>query len=351
MLYNIFKFLKSKRGIYSIALFLSLIITIFALRHKAQVEALPQQEIIVSAKTITPEEKTIFLSAYGTTIANSEITIKANLAGKLTKKHYQKGDFVNVGADLFSLASLEYSSIIEKAQLNLAHLEESYAKLKQNPKALPNELKISEKAVENARQQLKNASSYTNINILRAPFTGKINDILVEEGDSVKAGDPVAKIIQISPSKVLINLPEKFINDIKLNDQIYLEILNKQNLTATISYISSSIDDVTKTFAIEAIIKDETFPIGATVTASLPLSKALSYKITRSALTIDSNSNIGILHIDKDNKAQFLAAIIIEDNQDNLWIKCDSQAPLRVITNGSGFVTPGTTVTAQEEND
>src|SRR3990167_1813191 len=120
MLQCIIEFLKSKRAKYSTTLFLLLIIAIFFLNHKASVETYSQKEIIVSSKTITPEEKTIYLSAYGTTIANSEITLKASLAGRLIKKYYLKGDIVKEGADLFSFASLEYSTIIEKSRLNLS---------------------------------------------------------------------------------------------------------------------------------------------------------------------------------------------------------------------------------------
>lgn len=350
MLNYIIQFLKSKRGIYSITLFLVIVI-IIAIRHKAPVTTLPQKEIIVAAKTITPEERIIYLSAYGNTIANSEITIKANSPGKLIKKYQQKGDLVTDGADLFSFTSLEYSTIIKKAELNLLNLEQQYKNLKEDKKSSPKEIFQLKEAIQLAKQKLKNVSSYTNYAIIRAPFAGKIDNIYIQEGDTVKAGDIIAKIIQINPTKVILNIPEKFINDIQLNDQIFLEVFHKQKITATINYISSSIDTNSKTFAIEALIKDEAFPVGSTVIAEIPIKKVLSYKVSRSALTIDRNNNLGILYLDHENKAQFLASEVVEDNQENLWIRCNSTNPLKIIVNGSGFVVPGTKVKSQEEND
>ncbi len=276
MLDNIIKIFKSKRSKYAIVILLLLLITIIFTKNKAPIANQAQKEIVVSTKTIIPKEKTIYLSAYGLTTANSEIALKTSFPGRLIKKHYQKGSFVIEGTDLFSFVSLEYSTIIEKAQLNLTKLEQEHLKLIQDPKTTPNKRALSEKSIILAKQKLTHVSSYTNIASIRAPFTGKINDIFIEEGDIVKSGDIIARIIQVNPTKVQINIPEKFINDIKLNDQIYLEILNKQKLVAIINYISASIDVTTRTFAIEALIKDEGFPVGATVSAEIPLKKLLA---------------------------------------------------------------------------
>lgn len=73
--------------------------------------------------------------------------------------------------------------------------------------------KASEKQVESARNQV----SYSN---LKAPFSGVITAINVEENELIPSGNPIATISAVDKPEISVGIPEVFISKVKKNQVV-----------------------------------------------------------------------------------------------------------------------------------
>ena len=87
------------------------------------------------------------------------------------------------------------------------------------------------------------------------PFDSTIEDSFVELGDYVKKGDKIAKIVDLDPIFIKINVTENDISNLKLNQKTKIIIADK-SYQGAISYISKTSDPLTRNFKVEIQINN-----------------------------------------------------------------------------------------------
>lgn len=87
---------------------------------------------------------------------------------------------------------------------------------------------------------------------VRAPFTGTIDNLLIQTGQAVAPGMPLAKIVSLGNLKVTADVSEQYISMIKIGTVVNIEIpaLNKI-IQGKVARISNSINPSNRTFAVE----------------------------------------------------------------------------------------------------
>jgi multidrug efflux system membrane fusion protein len=88
---------------------------------------------------------------------------------------------------------------------------------------------------------------------IKAPISGKLHHLPVEEGSYVRSGDHVARIVDLDPAKVVVEVSEQDIRYLRLGDkgQVIIDQRRRQAVSGTISYIAALADDVTRTTRVE----------------------------------------------------------------------------------------------------
>ena len=87
------------------------------------------------------------------------------------------------------------------------------------------------------------------------PFDSLIEDSFVELGDYVKKGDPIAKIVDLDPIFVSMNVTEKEINKLKKN-QIAEVFISGNKYNGVINYISKVADLQTRNFRVQVKVEN-----------------------------------------------------------------------------------------------
>lgn len=250
------------------------------------------------------------LELTGTLEGQEEILISSELDGKVANMHIDLGSYVKKDDKLFSLDNRELSwkvdqakAILRSAELALGKageptgsndihpgVRDAYAALEKakidfertqkllqdgiipqqeydKTKALYDQtlarwessiaqVEVYRTNVTQARASLELAQKQLDDSIISSPLSGSIKERLVSSGEYVKKGQPVARIIQINPLRLRTNVPEQYLQQIKIGETIKFQVdsLPGKDFQATVNRFSPSLDKNSRSLMIEASI-------------------------------------------------------------------------------------------------
>jgi RND family efflux transporter MFP subunit len=195
----------------------------------------------------------------GTTYGNSEVNLLSETAGRVLSIHANIGDRVSVGSVIAKVDDeikkanlLTAEANFDKAKKDLERYEQLFKEKSANEAQLDQArlaYKLTESAKIIASRQLKDAS-------ITSPISGVITARNIEVGSVVGQNTPVATIIDVSTLKVKINVAEKDVFKLKVNDEVDVsaeDILPGSVIKGRIKNINAKADE-SHTYAIEITI-------------------------------------------------------------------------------------------------
>ena len=130
--------------------------------------------------------------------------------------------------------------------------------------------KSNYKAQEKAIDQLQKQVDKT---LVKAPFSGTIDDVITEQGSVVIPGQTqLMRIINLDDMYIEANVPEQYITNISKNKTVEIEfpVLDK-TITAKIRQVGNYINPANRTFKIEIAIPNKDKSIKPNLTAKLKI--------------------------------------------------------------------------------
>ncbi len=113
------------------------------------------------------------------------------------------------------------------------------------------QLSQAKAALAQAQQQLRNTS-------VTAPFSGVVEERLVEKGEQVMPGTPVVRIVNTNLVKITAGVPERYAGDIEIGTPVQVDLasagIGKRN--GRVSFVGSAIDPQSRTFPIEISLEN-----------------------------------------------------------------------------------------------
>ena len=253
-------------------------------------------------------EKTvpIQLTAVGNATAYTTVGIKAQVSGQLVQVHFKEGQDVKKNDLLFTIDRRPFEAALRQAEAALrqrqaeveqaiANLErdtaqlanarvqerryrelvtrelvarEQYDQLQTNLAAMEATVQADRAAVDNAKASeraaqanVDNATLQLAYTEIRAPIDGRTGNLLVQNGNVVKANDdnPMVVINQVHPIYVSFAVPEQFLGDIKkyrAEGRLHVEVRpphEAQTLArGELTFINNAVDQTTATIQLKA---------------------------------------------------------------------------------------------------
>lgn len=245
-------------------------------KEKKTQAAAPQTVPVTVAKAET-RNVPVTVTAIGTVMPIQTVQVKSMLTAQLIKVHFKEGQDVAKGQLLFELDPRTFQADLSKALGTLArdkaaaqnaHVElkrteallkegviakQQYDTQESSAAQLDAVMQADQAAVESAKVNVQ----YTKI---YAPVAGRTGDLLVHEGNLVKANDvPMVVINQIAPIYAEFSLPERYLADVKkymaagtLKALATIPDTNEALAQGKISFIDNSVDRATGTIAMKA---------------------------------------------------------------------------------------------------
>ena len=311
----------------------------------------------VIVKKLQKENFIKTLKFSGFSEASRIVIIKSQVEGKVSSKTFEKGKFYKAGSQLVLVDPEDKIAKLKEMEALLNQRKKEYEVAeKLFEKGFRSEVKLSESRTnfENALALFEKSQVELNNTKILTPFDSTIEDSYVELGDYVKKGDNIAKIVDLDPIFIKINVTENEIDNLRLNQKTLIKISDK-SYKGHINYISKTSDPLTRNFKVEIQINNANKKIisGLSSEVIISLSEEDAYLIPSSLISLDNQGKIGVKVV-KEKKVSFLTVDIISDTGNGYWINSNSNKNLEdymLITQGHEYVTEGENVLIENSND
>ena len=311
----------------------------------------------VIVKKLQKENFIKTLKFSGFSEASRIVIIKSQVEGKVSSKTFEKGKFYKAGSQLVLVDPEDKIAKLKEMEALLNQRKKEYEVAeKLFEKGFRSEVKLSESRTnfENALALFEKSQVELNNTKILTPFDSTIEDSYVELGDYVKKGDNIAKIVDLDPIFIKINVTENEIGNLRLNQKTLIKISDK-SYKGHINYISKTSDPLTRNFKVEIQINNANKKIisGLSSEVIISLSEEDAYLIPSSLISLDNQGKIGVKVV-KEKKVSFLTVDIISDTGNGYWINSNSNKNLEdymLITQGHEYVIEGENVIIENSND
>src|SRR5690606_25732306 len=197
------------------------------------------------------------IKVYGRTEPARTVTLKAETGGRVARTNAARGAWVKRGATLFTLDVRDRQAQLERARAEAEAARLTYEaelKLQHESFASATRLAQAKAAHDAARAELKRIEVDLASTRVLAPFDGALQERLVEEGDYVAIGDPVATFVEVDTLLITGSISETERAHLALGNAANAKLVTGQQVTGTVSYIAPVADEATRTFDIEITV-------------------------------------------------------------------------------------------------
>jgi len=176
---------------------------------------------------------------------------------------------------------------------------------------------------------------------VKAPFRGYLEKV-IKPGNFINRGEVCAVIIELDPVTFVAEVPEADIKNVMRGQNVTIKLVTGETISSKLSFVSKSATPSTRSFRVEAEVKnpDGLIRDGITGTLQIQTNKILANKISPSILLLSDSGTIGVRIVNADNIVQFMPIKILEDVQNGIWVKGIPDSS-NIIIRGQGFVENG----------
>ena len=183
---------------------------------------------------------------------NRIVTVSAEVEGRIEHIPCKEGDPVKAGDLIIQINDDLIRPLFEVAQEQVKRDKIEFKRMDN----LVKDNATSQRDLDDARTKL--AISEANLDEVSArlqrtriisPITGRLNEIIVEDGEYVNVGAPVVQIVDNDTVKVVVDIPERDISFFSIGQEAQVVVNVKgQDITMTgeISFISELADNQTR---------------------------------------------------------------------------------------------------------
>ena len=274
----------------------------------------------------------------GSILPKRESNLMSSVAGRVDKVLVEEGDSVNKGKVLAFIDIKNYEWLYEISSSNLLKAKYNYEKTKtetiindldlkrmealkstsafnasifdklENTKLIlksKEEIALAELNIENNKNKI--AKLNYEKSIIKAPFTGVIEQRMIEVGEVVAVGTPMLNLVDKSDLEVFAEVPSFRIYGLKKGSPIKIRTTDNINIEGTIRAIGAKENPTTRTVKIYLDFKQDSLPrkllVGENINLLIPID------FGRKAVTVHKDAilkreGMSLVYLVKGNKVE-----------------------------------------------
>ena len=350
---------KAAPGLIVLAALVSVVLLAVALPKKSD-DKPPSERPPVNVETIIVRPESLVRDTFeivGKVEADRVVEVSAEVAGRVERILRREGRPVRTGEEIIRLNTdiLQAEFDHAKAQHQFDAREyDRIAALHKRGAAAATELDqartkaaISKAAFDIAETHLKRAT-------VVAPIDGTLDKVIPEVGAYVNIGDPIAKIVDSDPAKVVVDVPECDVSFLKIGQKEKISIKGRaKNITGEITYISKLIDHGSNTTRVEISIDNRNGLLrdGQIVRVSLLRRELRDVILIPLEVVIPMEKGRNAVYVVEDSKAvrrkvEIDLSLLLDGR---VYIRTGLKEGDRLIVKGLRFVSPGRAVREKPE--
>ena len=227
---------------------------------KAQIEGPPPESVATALAAQQSWEATI--SDVGTATSSKGVTVSSEASGIVRRIHFESGDSVKKGTPLVDLdTNVERSQLgAAEAKRDLAsiNLSRTSALLASNSIARA-EYDTDETQLDVAKHDVDTLRAQIALKQVRAPFDGQLGIRLVNVGQYLGAGVPIAVLERVKPLYVDFTTPQERLPQIAIGMPVRVTLASDGSSTreGKIEAIEPAVDVTTRTVRVRATVPND----------------------------------------------------------------------------------------------
>lgn len=308
-------------------------------------EAIPVEVTVVKKSSIDRE-----IELVGNLLAWREANLGAQTTARVQKIYVDAGSRVKEGDLLFEMDDTQ----LTQAKIQYQVAKDNYDRLKplyetgSISQSQFDQVKAAYETAEKTYQLLQTNTQF------RAPFSGVVTAKRLNDGEVFLlapggAGAPtIVSMMQINPLKLVLNVSENNLKDVKLNQTVEIksDIFPNEVYKGNISRINPAVNPTSRTFEVEVRIPNpnETLKPGMYVRAKILVGKSEGIIINRSAALKQLGSTAYYGFIVKDNIAKRVELTLGKEFDSQVEITNGLSESDSLVIRGQGLLKDGSKV-------
>ena len=221
----------------------------------------PPATVMVEAVKVATVSLPQTITAVGSLRSDESVTLRPEVAGRISAITFQEGQPVAKGAPLVQLDAAVPQAEVQQARANLTLAKTKYDRAVDLAKSnfissqakdeADNNLKIAEATLQLAEAKLAKMA-------IRAPFSGTIGLRSVSVGDYVKEGADLVNLESIDPLKVDFRVPEVYMRQVQVGQalQVQLDALPGKTFEGKVFAVNPLVDAAGRAVVIRAMVRN-----------------------------------------------------------------------------------------------
>ena len=287
---------------------------------------------------------------------NRIVIVSAEVEGRIDRIPLKEGDSVKSGDLLIRINADLIRPLFEIAQEQVKRDQIEFERMDN----LVKDNATPQRDLDDARTKL--VISKANLNEVSArlertsiysPTAGQLNDIIVEEGEYVQVGTPVAEVVDNDTVKVVVDMPERDISFFSVGQKAEVSVNVKGrdiSTTGKISFISELADLQTRSTRVEISLDNEKRLLRSGQIVLVRLTR----QIIKDAIMIpllavipmEDSKTVYVVNSEEAHRRQVEIGVI---KGDHVLVKSGLKPGDRLIIAGHRFVAPGQKVKVVSE--
>lgn len=312
------------------------------------------RRVAVAVQDSTARTVAQVFAAEGQALAERDTQVLAETGGQIAEVPVRRGAEVGAGDVIARFETARGDAELRRAQEERNRAQREF----DNAQTLLDRGTSTVDRVAQARSTLAAAEAAVTAaeealgdTVVRAPFDGRIEALEVEQGEFVNAGAEVARIVDNTPLKIAIQIPQQQLAAIEAGQAAQVSFITGETATGEVGFVGRSADAQTRTFTAEIEVPnaDGAIPAGISAQVRIATGEQVAHFVSPAILSLGTDGTLGIKTVDEEDRVVFRKVEIIRAQTDGIWIGGLPETA-RIISVGQGFVNDGELVDARADD-
>ena len=208
------------------------------------------------------EQKTFIheIRVQGNVETDQDVTLSSEMGGLITSIKVKEGQKVAKGQVIATVDASILSSNMQELQTRLEYAEYMLGKQEElNKRGVGSEfdLETAKNQVQSLKASMRSLSTQQGKAIIRAPFTGVIDQVFAHQGQMAGPASPIVRLVNNNTVDIVATISEKHLANIHIGTPIFVSFPNFKDTTIEllVSNVGNYIEPTNRTFRIMANIK------------------------------------------------------------------------------------------------
>ncbi len=197
------------------------------------------------------------VNSTGSILANEEVEIRSEIAGRIVLLTIKEGDVVQKGTVLFRINDDDLQARLRKLGFNKKLAEDNEARQKillQKEAISQREYDIAANTVNTIEADIEDLRAQIIKTTVKAPFSGTIGFRYISLGSYISPTTKIATLTNTNPAKIEFSIPAKYATAIRKGSTVEFQTENEdKTFIGKVYAIDPKIDPLTRTLQIRAL--------------------------------------------------------------------------------------------------